>query len=73
VREPLTQTKDVPDTQASDRPTARPPGPKRLSNWLMANQVHPVVGPEAEETHAAPQAWWKVVCLTGVDYLSTLS
>ena len=39
----------------------------------MANQVHPVVGPEAEETHAAPQAWWKVVCLTGVDYFSTLS
>ena len=39
----------------------------------MANQVHPVVGPEASEEHAKPQAWWKVMCLTGVDYFSTLS
>src|SRR5215203_1256354 len=41
--------------------------------WLMANRVQPVVGPEADEEHAAPQAWWKVMCLTGVDYFSTLS
>src|SRR5215216_6435562 len=41
--------------------------------WLMANRVQPVVGPEAEEAHAKPQAWWKVMCLTGVDYFSTLS
>jgi hypothetical protein len=39
----------------------------------MAHQVHPVVGPEAGEEHAEPQAWWKVMCLTGVDYFSTLS
>src|SRR5215207_5997715 len=41
--------------------------------WLMANRVQPVVGPEADEEHAAPQAWWKVMCLTGVDYFSTLA
>ena len=43
-----------------------------LSRWLMANRVQPV-GPEAGEEHAEPQRWWKVMCLTGVDYFSTLS
>jgi hypothetical protein len=43
-----------------------------LSRWLMANRVQPV-GPEADEEHAEPQPWWKVMCLTGVDYFSTLS
>jgi hypothetical protein len=38
----------------------------------MANRVQPV-GPEADEEHAEPQRWWKVMCLTGVDYFSTLS
>ena len=38
----------------------------------MANRVQPV-GPEAVEEHSEPQAWWRVMCLTGVDYFSTLS
>ncbi|SDD46313.1 APC family permease [Auraticoccus monumenti] len=43
-----------------------------VQRWLLANRVQPV-GPEAGEGHAVPQSWWKVMCLTGVDYFSTLS
>ena len=51
----------------------RDSGPTRpLSRWLLANRVPPV-GREADELHSNPQAWWKVMCLTGVDYFSTLS
>jgi hypothetical protein len=43
-----------------------------FSRWLMQHRVQPV-GPEATEDHATQQPWWKVMCLTGVDYFSTLS
>jgi hypothetical protein len=43
-----------------------------LARWLLQDQVQPV-GREAVEGHSPPQAWWKVMCLTGVDYFSTLS
>jgi hypothetical protein len=58
-------------TAASSTATRR-----RLSSWLLretteqpAQHPGPMARP-ADEEHAQP--WWKVMCLTGVDYFSTL-
>src|SRR5918997_1346770 len=44
----------------------------RLKRWLLADVVEDVPGPEAKEGQSEQHAWWQVVCLTGVDYFSTL-
>ncbi|MCQ9164192.1 amino acid transporter [Arthrobacter sp. STN4] len=55
------------------------PGPRaraRLASWLMhglqdSSGSHP--GPHrAPDVHEKKHAWWQVMCLTGVDYFSTL-
>ena len=38
----------------------------RLRRWLLAEVV------EAKEGRGEQHPWWQVVCLTGVDYFSTL-
>ncbi len=55
--------------------------PTALSRWLLEGQAHraaEIQGPHGKAPAAAEasgehgHAWWKVMCLTGVDYFSTL-
>lgn len=43
-----------------------------VGRWLMKGMVEPA-GPEAPTSTTETHSWWKVMCLTGVDYFSTLS
>ena len=54
------------------RPLAAPQPSGRFAAWLMRDRVQPV-GPESSDLGVSTHAWWKVMCLTGVDYFSTLS
>ena len=64
---------EVPEVPESvPRPLLSAEPPTRLARWLMQNQVRPV-GPESAEGTEERHSWWKVMCLTGVDYFSTLS
>jgi hypothetical protein len=42
-----------------------------LRRWLLEREVEDVGGPGGEKG-PGEQPWWRVVCLTGVDYFSTL-
>ncbi|MEV4149295.1 amino acid transporter [Amycolatopsis sp. NPDC049691] len=55
-----------------DSPVPPKPPSSGLARWLLEHRVAPV-GRQGGEDHGTPQAWWKVMCLTGVDYFSTLS
>jgi hypothetical protein len=43
----------------------------RFKRWLLKERIEEVQGPEAREGEEQ-HSWWQVVCLTGVDYFSTL-
>jgi hypothetical protein len=42
-----------------------------IRNWLMQG-VKEIEGPHEKEGQHHKHSWWKVMCLTGVDYFSTL-
>ena len=44
----------------------------RIRRWLLEEVIEDVPGPQAKEGWTEQHPWWKVVCLTGVDYFSTL-
>jgi hypothetical protein len=47
-----------------------PPGP--LRRWFFQGQVEEGSGPYEHDTRHRAHPWWQVMCLTGVDYFSTL-
>ena len=71
----MSQTRASGRTDATDvdQPPLGPLVRSGIRRWLMANQVQPP-GPAAPDQHPhSTQTWWKVMCLTGVDYFSSLS
>ncbi len=44
---------------------------ERFKHWFFEGTYTEAVGPHAKPVHT--DAWWRVMCLTGVDYFSTLA
>ncbi len=53
---------------SSQAPRARSP----FKQWLLQGHLKEIEGPHEPEGRHHTHPWWKVMCLTGVDYFSTL-
>src|ERR1044072_914701 len=52
---------------------AAPDSPEHgLREWLLEGTADDTVGPHEAEGHQPQHSWWRVMCLTGGDYFSTL-
>ena len=58
----------MPDAQ----PIVSDQQPSSFKRWFLEGQVKEVAGPHGQEGQYHTNPWWKVMCLTGVDYFSTL-
>ena len=53
-------------------PTLPKRQPGSLSRWLLQDRPQPMEGPYEHPRARHGHSWWQVMCLTGVDYFSTL-